>query len=58
MENGPILYVGGDPDDSFLVEQALGEIGCTSDVINFDNGYQLIVLNVASPGLNSYHINF
>jgi len=42
MENGPILYVGGDPDDRFLVEQALGEIGSTSDVINFDNGYQLV----------------
>ena len=42
MENGPILYVGGDPDDRFLVEQALGEIGCTSEVINFENGYQLI----------------
>ncbi|WP_138477042.1 response regulator [Dyadobacter bucti] len=42
MENGPILYVGGDPDDRFLVENALGEIGCTSEVINFDNGYELI----------------
>ena len=42
MENGPILYVGGDPDDRFLVEQALGEIGSESEVINFDNGYQLV----------------
>ena len=42
MENGPILYVGGDPDDRFLVEQALGEIGCSSEVINFDNGYELV----------------
>lgn len=42
MENGPILYVGGDEDDRYLVTDALEEIGCTSKVINFDNGKALI----------------
>jgi len=42
MENGPILYVGGDIDDRYLVTDALESIGCTSDVINFDNGQALI----------------
>jgi len=42
MENGPILYVGGDEDDRYLVTDALEEIGCTSNVINFDNGQALI----------------
>ena len=42
MENGPILYVGGDEDDRYLVTDALAEIGCTSKVINFDNGQALI----------------
>jgi CheY-like chemotaxis protein len=42
MENGPILYVGGDPDDRFLVENALADIGSDSEVINFDNGYELV----------------
>ena len=42
MENGPILYVGGDPDDRFLVKNALEDIGCTSEVINFNNGYELV----------------
>jgi CheY-like chemotaxis protein len=42
MENGPILYVGGDEDDRYLVTDALSEIGCTSKVVNFDNGQALI----------------
>lgn len=42
MENGPILYVGGDEDDRYLVTDALESIGCTNEVINFDNGKALI----------------
>lgn len=42
MENGPILYVGGDEDDRVLIADALADIGCTSKLINFDNGYALI----------------
>lgn len=42
MENGPILYVGGDDDDRYLVSDALADIGCTNKVINFDNGHALI----------------
>lgn len=42
MENGPILYVGGDEDDRYLVADALKSIGCTSEVINFDNGQALL----------------
>jgi len=42
MENRPILYVGGDEDDRYLVTDALKSIGCSSEVINFDNGYALI----------------
>jgi len=42
MEYGPILYVGGDEDDRYLVTEALEAIGSTSKVINFDNGQGLI----------------
>jgi len=42
MQNGPILYVGGDEDDRYLVTDALSEIGCTSEVVNFDHGQALI----------------
>ncbi|WP_051664252.1 response regulator [Dyadobacter crusticola] len=42
MQNGPILYVGGDDDDRYLVSDALQDIGCTNEVINFDNGQALI----------------
>lgn len=42
MENKPILYVGGDEDDRHLVTEALRDIGCSSQVINFDHGYALI----------------
>jgi len=42
MAKDAILYVGGDADDKYLVSNALSDIGCTSEVINFDNGYQLI----------------
>ncbi|SEI45782.1 CheY chemotaxis protein or a CheY-like REC (receiver) domain [Dyadobacter koreensis] len=42
MENGPILYVGGDEDDRYLVTDVLESIGCTSKVINFATGQELI----------------
>ncbi|GGB96600.1 response regulator [Dyadobacter sediminis] len=42
MENNPILYVGGDEDDRYLVTDALRDIGCASQVVNFDNGNALI----------------
>ena len=42
MDNRPILYVGGDEDDRYLVTDALSAIGCTSKVVNFDNGPALI----------------
>jgi CheY-like chemotaxis protein len=42
MNNGPILYVGGDEDDRYLVTDALAFIGCSNKVINFDNGKALI----------------
>jgi len=42
MTNGNILYVGGDEDDRFLVTDALTELGCTNEVINFENGLALI----------------
>ena len=42
MENGPVLYVGGDEDDRYLVTDALAAIGCTSEVVNFDDGDLLI----------------
>jgi len=42
MENKPILYVGGDEDDRHLVTEALRDIGCASQVVNFDHGYALI----------------
>ena len=42
MENGPILYVGGDEDDRYLVTDALESIGRTSKVINFATGQALI----------------
>ena len=42
MENGPILYVGGDEDDRYLVTDALKDIGCTNKVINFDHGPALL----------------
>ncbi|MBE9463808.1 response regulator [Dyadobacter subterraneus] len=42
MGKDAILYVGGDVDDKYLVASALSEIGCGSEVINFENGYQLI----------------
>ena len=42
MGNGPILYVGGDEDDRYLVTDALSAIGCDSQVVNFDNGRALI----------------
>ncbi|KQS27865.1 response regulator [Dyadobacter sp. Leaf189] len=42
MQNGPILYVGGDDDDRYLVADALKDNGCTSQVINFENGQALI----------------
>ncbi len=42
MAKDAILYVGGDVDDKFLVSNALADIGCKSEVINFDTGYELI----------------
>jgi len=42
MENSPILYVGGDEDDRYLVTDALAAVGYTGKVINFDNGPALI----------------
>ena len=42
MVDGHILYVGGDEDDRYLVTDALKEIGCTNQVINFEDGPALI----------------
>ena len=42
MQNNPILYVGGDEDDRYLVTDALAAVGYSSQVINFDNGPALI----------------
>ncbi|WP_439559393.1 response regulator [Dyadobacter sp.] len=42
MQNGSILYVGGDDDDRYLVADALKDNGCSNQVINFDNGQALI----------------
>jgi CheY-like chemotaxis protein len=42
MEDRPILYVGGDDDDRYLVTDALTDIGFESKVINFNNGNDLI----------------
>ncbi|KAA6438462.1 response regulator [Dyadobacter flavalbus] len=42
MTNKTILYVGGDEDDRHLVTSALADVGCTNEVINFDNGEALI----------------
>ncbi|KAA6438005.1 response regulator [Dyadobacter flavalbus] len=42
MNDGPILYVGGDEDDRYLVTDALEAIGRSNKVINFDNGMVLV----------------
>ena len=42
MENSPILYVGGDEDDRYLVTDAIEAVGYTGKVINFNNGPALI----------------
>ena len=42
MQNRPILYVGGDDDDRYLVTDALADIGCNIQVVNFENGHELI----------------
>jgi CheY-like chemotaxis protein len=42
LNNSPILYVGGDDDDRYLVTDALSDIGFQGQVINFDDGDDLI----------------
>lgn len=42
MHDEPIIYVGGDPDDHYLLANALSDIGCANELINLTDGPALI----------------
>ncbi|QRR00714.1 response regulator [Dyadobacter sandarakinus] len=42
MQESPIIYVGGDDDDRYLVGSALDELGFENEIIYFNVGTQLV----------------